>query len=221
MYKSTFGKSFNLNREGIFILSLPLITIAYQIIKPVKSFELVAASLLLFLVAPFSVSRFILRENVFFLGIKRGNLIKGASGTILGWIIFYPILNLLADQKDFQSFYPPFAEMRSGPWNLIAWEIAVMLPAFIGVQTFIFGYAYEGIRRMLGKSKTMLILSFVGIPLFYLGRPAVEIILASFAGLVACWIRSRSRSVLYPILFGWGLSVILDALVVYKLLIGD
>jgi len=216
--KNDFGKSFRVNREGIFLLSLPLITIAYQIIKPVKAFELVTASLLLFLVAPFLIARFILKKNIFFLGIKKGMLGRGILGVLLGWIIFYPILNLLSDQEEFKTIYPPFQEMRSGGFDLLVWEIMVMLPAFIAVQTFIFGYAYEGARRMLGKSKAMLLLSFVGIPLFYLGKPPVEIILASFAGLVTCWIKDRSKSVLYPILFGWGLSVILDALVVYKIL---
>jgi len=218
--KISFGKSFQFNREGVFLLSLPLITIAYQFIKPVKPFEVAIASLLLFLVGPFLVARFLLKENIFFLGLKKGKLGKGILGVVLGWIIFYPILNLLADQKEFQTIYPPFAGMRESASALLFWEIAVMLPAFLGVQTFIFGYAYEGLRRMLGKSKTMLLLSFIGIPLFYLGSPAVEIILASFAGLVTCWIKDRSKSVLYPILFGWGLSVMLDALVVYKLLLG-
>lgn len=219
MQQSIFGKSFRLNREGIFLLSLPIITIAYQFIKPVKPFELIAASLLLFLVAPFLVARFILGENVYFLGLKKGKLFAGVAGVIVGWIIFYPILNLLADQPEFQRIYPPFGVMRESLGSFIFLEIAVMLPAFIGVQTFLFGYAYQGFRKMIGHSKTMLLLSFVAVPLFYIGRLPVEIILASFAGLVTCWIRGRSGSVLYPILFGWGLSVILDALVVYKMLI--
>jgi len=217
MRKSLFGKSFQLNREGIFLLSLPLITIAYQIIKPVKPFELIIASFLLFLIVPFLVLRFILNENIYFLGFKKGNLVKGALGVILGWIVFLPVLNLLSDQKEFQAIYPPFDFMRESAPSLIFWEIMFMLPLFFAVQTFIFGYAYEGFRKMLGKSKTMLVLSFIAIPLFYLGKPPVEIILASFAGLVTCWIKDRSGSVLYPILFGWGLSVILDAIIVYKL----
>lgn len=214
-----FSKTFRLNREGIFLLSLPLVTIAYQIIKPVNPFELVSASLLLFLVVPFLVARFILNENIYFLGFKKGKLLQGLVSVILGWVIFYPILNLLADQPEFQKIYPPYPGMRESLTTFIFTELAVMLPAFIGVQTFIFGYAYEGIKRMIGQGKTMLALSFIAVPLFYLGKPAVEIILAMFAALVACWIRGRSKSVLYPILFGWGLSVILDALVVYKLLI--
>ena len=214
--KSTFGKSFSLNREGIFLLSLPIITIAYQIIKPVKPFELVVASLLLFLVVPFLVARFILRENIYFLGFKKGKLLPGLLSTIIGWIIFFPILNLLADQPEFQKMYPPYPSMRESLVSFMLIEIIVMLPAFIGIQTFIFGYAYEGIRKMVGKSKTLLILSFVAVPLFYLGKPGVEIILATFATLITCWIKGRSGSVIYPILFGWGLSVMLDALVVYK-----
>lgn len=217
MNKSAFGKSFQFNREGIFLLSLPLIAIAYQIIKPVKPFELIVASFFLFLIVPFLVLRFTLQENIYFIGFKKGNLIKGAFGVVLGWIIFFPILNLLSDQKEFQAIYPPFAFMRESAPSLIFWEILLMLPLFFAVQTFIFGYAHEGFRRILGKSKAMLILSFVAIPLFYLGRPPVEIILASFAGLVTCWIKDRSSSVLYPILFGWGLSVILDTIIVYKL----
>lgn len=214
---SNFGKTFELNREGIFLLSLPLIAIAYQFIKPVKPFELIVASFLMFVIVPFLVLRFILDENIYFLGYKKGNLIKGTLGVVLGWIIFYPIMNLLADQKEFQAIYPPFPFMKDSAWSLVLWEIIIMLPAFFAVQTFIFGYAHEGFRRMIGKSKTMLLLSFVAIPLFYLGRPPVEIILASFAGLVTCWIKDRSSSVLYPIVFGWGLSVMLDALIVYKL----
>jgi len=217
MNGTSFGKSFRIGREGIFLLSLPLIAIAYQIIRPVQPFELITASLSLFLIVPFLIVRFILQENIFFLGIRKGELVKGVSSVLLGWIIFYPILNLLSDQQEFQSIYPPFAPMREDAYSLLLWEIVVMGPAFFAVQTFIFGYAYRGFRRMIGKSKTMLLLSFVVIPLFYLGRPAVEIILASFAGLVTCWIRDRSRSVLYPIVFGWGLSVMLDALVVYRL----
>lgn len=218
MQKSLFGKTFSFNREGVFLLSLPLIVIAYHFIKPVKPFELVLASFLLFVVVPFLVLRFILNENIYFLGFKKGNLIKGALGVILGWVIFYPILNLLADQKEFQEIYPPFSFMKDSAWDLVLWEIVIMLPAFFAVQTFIFGYIHEGLRRMTGSSKTMLILSFIAIPLFYLGRPPVEIILASFAGLVTCWIKNRAKSVLYPIVFGWGLSVILDALVIYKLM---
>ena len=216
---SKFGKTFQLQREGVFLLSLPLITIAYQIIKPVKPFELAAASLLLFLVTPFLVSRFILDENIYFLGFKKGKLLQGILTVFVGWIIFFPILNLLADQPEFQKLYPPYAGMRDSLTTFILAEIAVMLPAFVGVQTFIFGYAYGGIRKMVGPGKTMLILSFVAVPLFYLGKPGVEIILATFATLVTCWIRNRSGTVLYPILFGWGLSVILDALVVYKILL--
>jgi hypothetical protein len=217
--KTSFGKPIRLSREGIFLLSLPLITIAYQIIKPVKPFEIVSASFLLFLVAPFLVTRFILDENIYFLGFKKGKLLQGLLSVIIGWLIFFPILNLLADQAEFQKIYPPYPGMRESLTIFIIKELTIMLPAFIAVQTFIFGYAYDGVRKMIGKGKTMLILSFVAIPLFYLGKPAVEIILAMFAALVACWIRERSGSVLYPILFGWGLSVILDALLVYKLLI--
>lgn len=219
MIKSNFGKTFHLGREGVFLLSLPIITIAYQIIKPVKPFELAVASLLLFLVVPFLVARFILNENIYFLGYRKGKLLQGLLVVIVGWIIFFPILNLLADQPEFQKIYPPYPGMRDSLSVFILTEIAIMLPAFIGVQTFIFGYAYTGIRKMIGQGKTLLALSFVAIPLFYIGKPGVEIILATFASLVTCWIRGRSGSVLYPILFGWGLSVILDALVVYKLLI--
>lgn len=219
MIKSYFGKTFQLGREGVFLFSLPIITIAYQIIKPVKPFELVIASLLLFLIVPFLVTRFILNENIYFLGYKKGKLIQGLLAVIIGWIIFFPILNLLADQPEFQKIYPPYPGMRDSLTTFMLTELVILLPAFIGVQTFIFGYAYEGIRRMIGPSKTLLVLSFVAVPLFYIGKPGVEIILATFSSLVTCWIRGRSGSVLYPILFGWGLSVILDALVVYKLLI--
>jgi hypothetical protein len=217
MQKSLFGKKFEVNREGIFLLSLPLIAIAYQLIRPVKPFELIEASFLLFLVVPFLILRFILDENIYFLGFKKGKLVKGVLGIVLGWIIFFPVLNLLADQKEFQAIYPALPQMRQSAGNLLFWEIILMLPIFFAVQTFIFGYAHEGFRRIMGKSRAMLLLCFVAIPLFYLGRPPVEIILGSFAGLVACWIKDRSGSVLYPILFGWGLSVILDAIIVYKL----
>lgn len=203
----------------MFLISLPLISIAYQIIKPVKPFELMTASLLLFLIVPFLVSRFILEENIYFLGFKKGKLVQGALTVLAGWLIFLPILNLLADQPEFQKIYPPYAEMKNSLTTFILTELFVMLPVFIGVQTFIFGYAYGGIRKMLGQGKTMLILSFVAVPLFYLGKPGVEIILATFATLVTCWIRNHSGTTLYPILFGWGLSVILDALVVYKMLV--
>jgi len=217
MQKSLFGKSFEVNREGIFLLSLPLIAIAYQLIRPVKPFELLEASFLLFLIVPFLILRFILNENIYFLGFKKGHLVKGVLGVLLGWIIFFPILNLLADQKEFQAIYPALPQMRQSAFQLLFWEIVLMLPILFAVQTFIFGYAHEGFRRIMGKGRAMLALSFIAIPLFYLGRPPVEIILASFAGLVTCWIKDRSRSVLYPILFGWGLSVILDAIIVYKL----
>lgn len=212
-----FGKEFKLGREGIFLLSLPLITIAFNLIRPQRPFELIVGSFFVFLVVPFLITRFILGESIHFMGFKKGYPGRAISGLIIGWAIFLPILNLLADQKEFQAIYPVFTEMKDSLSSFILYQILVFLPVFIGVQTFIFGYAYEGIKRMIGKSKTMLALSFIGVPLFYLGRPAVEIILAMLASLVTCWIRERSRSVVYPIIFGWGLSLILDSIILYKI----
>ena len=215
---SKFGQQIRLEKEGVFLLSLPLISIAYAFIRPEKPVELVIASLILFLIVPFLITRFLLKESVHFMGFQKGRLFKGVFGLIIGLAVAFPLLNLLASQPDFQRIYPPFTAMRENVSNLIALEFLVMLPAFFGVQTFLFGYALSGISKLTGKSKSIFILSFLCIPLFYLGRPFVEIILAAFTGVLASWIRFRGDSVLYPIIFGWSLSFILDALVVYKIL---
>lgn len=214
-----FGEEIRLEKEGVFLLSLPLITIAYSLIKPEKPLELVIASIILFLFVPFFVTRFLLKESVHFLGFKKGKLLKGAMGLIFSLLITFPVLNLLASQPDFQRLYPPFKAMRESASGLIALEFLVMLPAFFAVQTFLFGYALSGISRLTGKSKSIFVLSFLCIPLFYLGRPMVEIVLAAFTGVLASWIRFRGDSVLYSIVFGWSLSFILDALVIYKALL--
>ncbi len=219
--KIKFGETIRLEKEGVFLLSLPLITIAYALMRPINPFEIVVGSFVLFVIVPFLVTRFILIENIRFMGFRKGKIIPGISGIILSWLIAYPFLNLLSTQPEFQKLYPPFAPMRENISNLIALEFLIMLPAFFAVQTFLFGYALGGIGRMLGRSKSIFVLSFLCVPLFYLGRPMVEIILASFTAVLASWICYRSNSVLYPIIFGWGLSFILDALVVYNILIAN
>lgn len=215
--KSNFGKSFRFDKEGVFLLSLVIIPLVYQIIKPQTPFELALSALIFFLIVPVLTVRLILAENIYFLGFREGRFGYGLSGVLVGWLIFYPLLNFLSDQAEFQKAYPLFDFMKSSPSSLLLGEVAIMLPVFAGVQTFLFGYAYLGLARMIKRSRALLLLGLIGIPLFYLSSPPVEIILASLAGFVACWIMNRSRSVIYPIIFGWCLSVILDVLVMYKI----
>ncbi|MBM3256495.1 MAG: hypothetical protein FJZ04_03455, partial [Candidatus Moranbacteria bacterium] len=207
--KSRFGKEFRFYREGVFLLSLLIIPLIYQFIKPETPFELIFSTLAFYWVVPFLIVRFVLQENIYFLGFREGKFGQGLSGALVGWLVFYPILNFLSDQPEFQNAYPLFDFMKESPAGLLWGEFAVMLPAFWGVQTFLFGYAYLGLGRIIGRSRALLFLGLIGIPLFYLGNPPVEIILSSLAGLVACWIMNRSRSVFYPIVFGWGLSAML------------
>ncbi len=212
-----FGKGFAFHREGVFIVSLPLLTLAFNLIRPATPFQLVVASISIFLIAPFLIARFIFQKNIRFLGFKKGFLGRGLLGVIIGWLIFLPIMNLVAGQKEFQTMYPPFSVMRESLAAFLFFEVLVFLPIFFAVQTFLFGYAYNGLKKMIGRSKTALLLSFILIPLFYFSRPPIEIVLSSFVAFFTCWINARGRSILYPILFGWGLSMILDALVLQKI----
>lgn len=212
-----FGKEFRFHREGIFILSLIFFTLAFHLVKPDRPFELVVASFSLFFIAPFLVLRLIISGNASLLSLRKGKLGQGVFGLLIGWLIFLPILNLLAGQKEFQEIYPVFPAMRQNLTAFLMFEFFVFLPIFFAVQTFIFGYTYGGLLKIIGRSKAALLLSFILVPLFYFSRPPVEIILASFVTFFTCWIKNRSISILYPIIFGWGLSFILDALVLYKI----
>ncbi len=198
------------------MISLILLTLAFNLVRPVTPFQLVIASLAIFLVAPFLIARFIFQKNIRFLGFKKGYPGRGILGIIIGWLIFLPILNLLAGQKEFQEIYPSFPAMRTGLTAFATFEFLVFLPIFFAVQTFVFGYTYNGLKKIMGRTKASLLLSFILVPLFYLARPPMEIILSSFIAFFTCWIADRGRSILYPVLFGWGLSLILDALSLSK-----
>ncbi len=218
--KSDFGKKFRFSKEGVFLFSLPIIWQIYHFVSPRSPFELIVASGIFFTIVPFVVVRFILRDNIYFLGFRRGFFGKGISGILLGWIAFWPILNFLADQTEFRQIYPPFNFMKENAVNLVLAEIFLILPIFFSVQTFLFGYVYEGFRRLMGKKISFVLLGLVGIPLFYWGQLPIEMVLSSLVGFTTLWIRERSKSIIYPILFGWGLSFILDFLIVYKIYAG-
>lgn len=212
-----FGKEFAFHREGVFAASLVALAVAFNLIRPATPFQLVVASVSIFFVTPFLIARFIFRKNIRFLGFKKGFPGRGIFGILLGWLIFLPIMNLIAGQKEFQLIYPAFPAMRQNLTAFILFEFLVFLPVFFAVQTFLFGYTYNGLRKMIGRSKAALLLSFILIPLFYFSRPPLEIVLSSFIAFFTCWVANRGRSILYPIVFGWGLSLILDALVLQKI----
>jgi len=221
MKKRHFGSIFRFSREGVFLLSIPAVILAYFSVKPAAPFELIVSSILLFIAAPYFITRSILNEKTAFMGWRKGNTVRGMSGVLLGWLVFLPFLYLLSQRPDFFQLYPIFPQMRTGVTALVLMEFLVMLPAFIGFQNFIFGYIYGGMAKLMGKGKTLLLISFVVMPLFHIGKPGMEIVLAFFVGLAACWIRERSKSVIYPIVFGWGLSFILDILVIYHISQGN
>ena len=211
-----FGKEFAFHREGVFLISPVILALAFTLIRPTTPFQLTVTSLAIFLICPFLIARFIFRKNIRFLGFKKGYPGRGLLGIVIGWLIFLPILNLLAGQKEFQEIYPSFPAMRTSLTAFLTFQIFVFFPTFFAVQTFIFGYTYNGLKKILGRTKASFLLSFIMVPLFYLARPPMEIILSSFIAFFTCWIANRGRSILYPILFGWGLSMILDALALGK-----
>lgn len=215
--KTKFGTEFQFNKEGIFIISIPAIIIAFFILKPQTPYELVIGSTLLFFITPYLITHFILKERVKFLGWQWGKKFKGFGGLLLALAVFFPILYLLAGREEIYLAYPIISSMREKISTFLLFELIVLLPAFIAVQNFIFGYIWGGFNKIWGAGKTLMLISFVIMPLIHIGKPGVEIVLAFFVGVAACWLRDRSKSVIYPILFGWGLSFVLDAIILYNI----
>jgi len=216
--KTKFGTNFQFNKEGVFLISIPAIIIAFFALKPQSPYELVIGSILLFLVTPYLVTHFILNQKAKFLGWQRGKRFKGIIGLIFALAVFSPIIYLLAGREEIYLIYPIISSMREKISTFILFELIILLPAFIAVYNFIFGYIWGGLYRMIGAGKTLMVISFLVLPIMHLGKPGVEIALAFFAGVAGCWLRERSQSVIYPILLGWGISFMLDAIIVYNVL---
>lgn len=152
---------------------------------------------------------FLLRKNLsdFGLNLKQKKLSLMLAATL--FLLVSPFIFYIAAQPDFQGYYPLWKEFGTGSLNILFAEALLLIP-MISTEFFFRGFMLFGLKSF---GKNTIIIQTIPYILIHLGKPNLELIISSAAGIFFGFVAYKTKSVLPSAAAHWGLATLLDVLV--------
>ncbi|MFA5872051.1 MAG: hypothetical protein WC858_05045 [Parcubacteria group bacterium] len=207
------GFSFKLAQRDFLILFSSLLVAAIYIFYPNKTIgETFFLSIFLFLLFPYLMIKFIIKEDLADFGLTLGNKKIGLISSAIFLIIFLAINYFLVSKPELRDklFVP---ELIAGNFLLFLWfEIVISLSLHFSWEFFFRGYLQLGLTKKIGMFS--LFIPAIAQSLIF-GRSnwmifAVLLSSSLGAGLIAKY----SRSIMYSFVSMWLISVSLDIMII-------
>lgn len=173
-----------------------------------------AVNLVGYLVIPWVVVRFVLKERVGEFGLTRH-----APG---GWrpysvllVASLPFVVWAATLPSFQSTYPFYRlEPTESPWPwLVAWW-ALYAAQFVGVEAFFRGFLVHGTRARFGAGSVFVMM--VPYLMIHFGKPAPEALSAILGGVVLGFLSLTTRSIWWGVALHVAIALVMDVTVLVR-----
>lgn len=215
MYKFSKNKLsffFAHNRE-LLIGFCALLVILVRILFPAKmNGEFFWINIFLFLLFPWLVIRFLLKENLKTFGISWGNYKKGIVFSAISLVVFCLINYLVVYKFNLRNHLQISPDIVKNFWFFLWLQIAISLPAHFSWEFFFRGFLQLGLERKIGKYA--IILQALAQTALYAKSSWVIIFLIGSSSLAAGIVTQQSRSIFYSFVSMWLISISLDIMII-------
>lgn len=226
-------RKLELNTVTIFLSSIILLTISWYFSNPKffnevftfhQSYELIIEDLvsftywflcdfILFLIIPFAIIKFLLKEQIKEYGVRIGKKGIGLIVAVYSILIFIPIIYLLSSSENFSEYFPLMESAKDDLLIFIIYEILFIL--FIFSWEFIFrGFMLFGLEKKFGIYS--IFIQMIPFVILHNGKPFVETFASIFGAIFLGYIALRTRSILYGFLIHAFILITLDILALLK-----
>jgi membrane protease YdiL (CAAX protease family) len=165
------------------------------------------------LVAPLLIVRLVLREPVQRFGWSWPGWRRFAGAGVAAYLAVLPMVVWLSQRPEFPAYYPSraFPPAREHVFGLVFSWLVHHAPQLLAAEAMWRGYLFFPIVRQFGPVLGVAWVTPLYVAL-HLGRPPLELLLATWAGLVFMLVAWRTRSLLPSFLAHWLVAVTMDAL---------
>jgi membrane protease YdiL (CAAX protease family) len=202
-----------LNQRDFLVLFSSLLAAVIYLIYPNKSIgETFFLSAFLFLLFPYLLIKFVLKENLADFGLSLGNKRIGLISSVIFLLVFLAINYFLVSRPDLRSQLP-VPKLIADNFLLFLWfEIIISLSLHFCWEFFFRGYLQLGLAKKIG-------IFSVAIPVLaqtlIFGRVNwIIFTVILFSSLGAGLITKYSRSIIYSFVSMWLISISLDIMII-------
>jgi hypothetical protein len=181
----------------------------------------VSCCLIFLVLIPGFVAWLLARRTPRDLGLKLKGTGRDALTYLILFAVFFPVIWLVAQSKDFQQTYPFFpldrtdiAEWKAGtiPADFLWFELIYCLQ-FFAIEFFFRGFLVLGLKRVLGWASVLVMLAPYCMIHYY--KPMPEAMGAIAAGLVLGTLSWRTGTILYGWALHFGVALSMDLLALH------
>lgn len=171
-------------------------------------------SVLLLILVPFILIKFVLKEKISDYGLKKGDFKFG----ITSFLILFPLIALVmllpsSRMPQFRAEYPLFA-LAGKTFSLVfLYELMYGL-YYISWEFFFRGYLLFGLKDIFGEWNAILIQTLPSV-LMHIGKPDGEILASIAAGILFGKLALRGKSIYYVFLLHWLIGMAMDLFILY------
>jgi membrane protease YdiL (CAAX protease family) len=171
-------------------------------------------SVLLLILIPFILIKFVLKEKITDYGLKRGDFKFGMTS----FLILFPLIALVmllpsSRMPQFKSEYPLFALAGKTLSLVLLYELMYGL-YYISWEFFFRGYLLFGLKDVFGEWNAILIQTLPSV-LMHIGKPDGEILASIAAGILFGKLALRGKSIYYVFLLHWFIGMAMDLFILY------
>jgi len=182
-----------------------------------------AGCLFVWLLVPLVLLRTLVGARPAETGIRLRGTGRDARIYLLLFVVFSPVVYLVAQRAEFQATYPFYprlvawggrahaAQRVGGDW--IAFEVAYFLQ-FLSVEYFFRGFLTLGLKPVLGRASVLVMLA--PYCMIHYHKPFLEALGAVGAGAVLGCLSWRTRTVLYGWFLHFGVALTMDLLSLHQ-----
>ena len=218
-------------RATLLVGSLIACFLFWQNQQPMAFEEYYLLNTALLLGAPMVLILLFLRRDVREWGFQTGNGVAGVRFAVGCWILFLPILFVVAPQRDFQQYYlqtllggsrtvtnlwPTPTGLMGGiiHWDRLLFHETVLCFYMLTWEWFFRGFLLYGIRKAFPVGFALFIQAFFFM-LLHWNKPIIEVASSFVGGFFLGFIALRCRSFLPCFILHWLISSSFDVAVLY------
>jgi membrane protease YdiL (CAAX protease family) len=209
---------FQHHREATIAFSALLILLVRFLFPAKLAGEMFWINLFLFLVFPWLIVRFLLKENLNDFGISAGNLKRGVSLSVIFVLVFVFLNYFLVSKTGFRNQLQIYTPSLASFWIFLWFQLVVSLPSHFSWEFFFRGFLHMGLEKKIGKYAVLF--QALAQTLLYARSSWAVIFLIGSSALAAGLVARQSRSIYYSFVSMWIISVCLDIMVIRYLRLG-
>ncbi|MFA5926093.1 MAG: CPBP family glutamic-type intramembrane protease [Parcubacteria group bacterium] len=201
------------NQKEIAIGFCALLAVLVRIIFPAQmNGEIFWIDIFLFFIFPWLVIRFLLKEKLNSFGISLGDKTKGIVLSAIFTAVFVLINYLIVRNPNLRGQLQISPGIVKSFWIFLWFQLVISLSAHFSSEFLFRGFIGLGMKNKLGGYA--IVIQAIAQTILYARSPWLIILLIGSSSLFAGVISQKSRSIIYPFVSMWLISLSLDIMII-------